>query len=171
MPFTPFHVGPAIPVKAAMDKKFSLLTYAWAQVVMDLQPLIVILTRRGRTHGITHTFIGAAVLGAVAVVSGKYLGELILNLLSFGKQPKTVIPWRVAILSGFVGSFSHVLLDALIYPDVSPFWPFTDANLRIGFTSTEMIMFCVVSGLLGLAAWGVIALVKRRKAGKKEKVD
>ena len=167
MPFTPFHVGPAIPVKAAMDKKFSLLTYAWAQVVMDLQPLLVILTRRGRTHGITHTFVGAAVLGAVAVVSGKYLGEFILNLLSFGKRPKTVIPWRVAILSGFVGSFSHVLLDALIYPDVSPFWPFTDANLRIGFTSTEMIMFCVVSGLLGLAAWGVIALVKRRKAGKK----
>ena len=63
MPFTPFHVGPAIPVKAAMDKKFSLLTYAWAQVVMDLQPLIVILTRRGRTHGITHTFVGCGCAG------------------------------------------------------------------------------------------------------------
>ena len=170
MPFTPFHVGPAIPVKAAMDKKFSLLTYAWAQVVMDLQPLIVILTRRGRTHGITHTFVGAAVLGAVAVVSGKYLSELILNLLSFGKRPKTVIPWRVAILSGFVGTFSHVLLDALIYPDVSPFWPFTDANpLRFGVTSFQMTVFCVVSGLLGLAAWGVIALVRRGKRGEKAK--
>ena len=160
MPFTPFHLGPAIPVKAAMNKKFSLLTYAWAQVVMDLQPLIVILTGRGRTHGITHTFIGAAVLGAVAVVSGKYLSELILNLLSFGKRPKAVIPWRVAILSGFVGSFSHVLLDALIYPDVSPFWPFTDANLWIGFTSYELELFCIFSGLAGLVLWGGIALVR-----------
>jgi membrane-bound metal-dependent hydrolase YbcI (DUF457 family) len=169
MPFTPFHVGPAIPVKAAMDKKFSLLVYAWAQIVMDLQPLIVILTRRGRTHGITHTFLGAAVLGAVAVVTGKYLGELILNLLSFGKRPKAIIPWRVAILSGFVGSFSHVLLDALVYSDMSPFWPFSNENLRIGFSSFEMILFCVVSGVAGLVAWGVIALVRKRKAQSETK--
>jgi membrane-bound metal-dependent hydrolase YbcI (DUF457 family) len=169
MPFTPFHVGPAIPVKAAMDKKFSLLVYAWAQIVMDLQPLIVILTRRGRTHGITHTFLGAAVLGAVAVVTGKYLGELILNLLSFGKRPKAIIPWRVAILSGFVGSFSHVLLDALVYSDMSPFWPFTLEGFSIGVGSFEMIAFCVLSGVAGLLAWGVIALVRKRKAQSETK--
>ena len=162
MPFTPFHVGPAIPVKAAMDKKFSLLVYAWAQVVMDLQPLVVILTGRGRTHGITHTFVGAAVLGAVAVVSGKYLSELILNLLSFGKRPKVVIPWRLAALSGFVGTFSHVLLDSLIYPDMAPFWPFMQANpLQFGVTSFQMTIFCVVSGVAGLLAWGVVTLVRR----------
>ena len=167
MPFTPFHVGPAIPVKVIFDKKFSLLVYAWAQIVMDLQPLVMMLIGRGRPHGVTHTFVGAAVLGAVAVVSGKYLSEWGLKLLSFGKRPKTVIPWRVAILSGLVGTFSHVVLDALIYPDVSPFWPFTDANpLRGSVTSSGMISFCVVSGAVGLVMWGVIALVKRRKAGK-----
>lgn len=161
MPFTPFHVGPALPVKAVLDKKFSLLTFAWAQVLMDLQPLVVILTGRGRTHGITHTFVGAAVLGGVAVVSGKYLGEWILNLLSFGKRPSTAIPWRVAILSGFVGAFSHVLMDALIYPDMTPFWPFSNESFSIGVGSYEMIGFCVVSGVVGLAAWGVVALVRR----------
>ncbi len=163
MPFTPFHVGPAVPVKAILDKKFSLLVYAWAQVVMDLQPLIVILTGRGRTHGITHTFAGAAVLGAVAVVTGKVLSEFVLNLLSFGKRPKVVIPWRVAILSGLVGTFSHVLLDALVYSDMSPFWPFTDEGFPIGVGSYEMIAFCVVSGVVGLVVWGVVALVKRKR--------
>lgn len=169
MPFTPFHLGPAISVKAAMDKKFSLLVYAWAQVVMDLQPLVVILTGHGRTHGITHTFVGAAVLGAVAVVSGKYLSELILNLLSFGKRPKTVIPWRVAILSGFVGTFSHVLLDALVYSDMSPFWPFSNEGSSIGVGSYEMILFCVVSGALGSVAWGLVVLARSVRK-KREKV-
>ena len=52
--------------------------------------------------------------------------------------------------------------DALIYPDVSPFWPFTDANpLRFGVTSFEIIVFCVVSGVAGLAVRGVAALVRR----------
>ncbi len=168
MPFTPFHLGPAIPVKAAGNQKFSLLVYAWAQIVMDLQPLVVILTGQGRTHGITHTFVGAAVLGAAAVVSGKYLGELVLNLLSFGKRPRTVIPWRVAILSGLVGTFSHVLLDALVYSDMSPFWPFSHESFSIGVGSFEMIAFCVVSGVVGLVAWGVIALVRRGRKRKGE---
>jgi len=64
MPFTPFHVGPGIAVKAVFDKRFSLLVFDWVQVVMDLQPLVVVLTGRGRKHGVTHTLIGAAVLGA-----------------------------------------------------------------------------------------------------------
>jgi membrane-bound metal-dependent hydrolase YbcI (DUF457 family) len=162
VPFTPFHVGPAISVKAVLDKKFSLLVFAWAQVVMDLQPLVVMLTGRGQIHGITHTFVGAVVLGAAAAVSGKYLGELGLNLLAFGKRPKTVIPWRVALLSGYLGTVSHVLLDAMIYADMAPFWPFTDANpLRFGVTSFEIIVFCVVSGVAGLAVRGVAALVRR----------
>lgn len=169
MPFTPFHVGPAVPVKAVLDKKFSLLVYAWAQVVMDLQPLVVILTGRGRMHGITHTFVGATVLGAAAVASGKVLGEWVLNALSFGKRPKVVIPWRVAILSGFVGTFSHVLLDALVYSDMSPFWPFSNEGFSIGVGSFEMIAFCVVSGVAGLAAWGVIALVRRGREKRGEK--
>ncbi len=47
MPFTPLHLGIAVPVKAVSNKKFNLMIFAWAQIVMDLQPLIVILTHRG----------------------------------------------------------------------------------------------------------------------------
>lgn len=79
MPFTPYHVGPGIAVKAVFQKKFSLLVFAWAQIVMDLQPLVVILTGRGRRHGFTHTLVGAAALGALAEVSWKYLSEWILS--------------------------------------------------------------------------------------------
>lgn len=163
MPFTPFHVGPGVAVKAVFEKKFSLLVFAWAQIVMDLQPLVVILTGRGKTHGITHTLIGAAVLGGVAGVTGKYLTEWVL---SWWKRPKVRLPWKVVWISAWVGTFSHILLDALIYPDMALFWPFSDSNpLIIGFDSTAMIWFCVVSGVLGAALWGVRWLVRRARKG------
>lgn len=45
--------------------------------------------------------------------------------------------------------------DALIYSDLTPFRAFTDANpLRFGVTSFEIIVFCLVSGVAGLAVCG-----------------
>ena len=162
MPFTPYHLGPGIAVKAVLQKKFSLLVFAWAQIVMDLQPLAVILTGEGRLHGITHTFMGAVVLGGAAAVSGKYLSEWVL---SWRKQrPRATLSWGTVLLSAGLGTFSHVLLDALIYSDMAPFWPFLPENpLRFGVSSWEMTQFCVVSGVLGALVWGVVVLVRKRK--------
>ncbi len=165
MPFTPYHVGPGIAVKAVLPKKFSLLIFAWAQIVMDLQPLIVILVGRGRPHGVSHTLIGAAVLGGAAAVSGKYLIEWVLSWRRNGLNVD--ISWGVALFSAWLGTFSHVLIDGLVYPDMDLFWPFMTGNpLRIGFSVRGMILFCVVSGVLGGVAWGVGALVRKRRVYK-----
>ncbi len=162
MPFTPYHVGPGIAVKAALPKKFSLLIFIWAQIVMDLQPLIVILVGRGRHHGVTHTLIGAAVLGGVAAVSGKFLIEWVLSW--WKKKPRFVLGWGAVLFSAWLGSFSHLLIDALVYPDVDLFWPFTEGNpLRIGFSMRGIILFCVVSGVLGALVWGVGTIFRRRR--------
>lgn len=165
MPFTPFHVGPGIAVKSVFQKKFNLLIFAWAQVVMDLQPLVVILTGRGRTHGFTHTLIGAAVLGAFAGLSGKFLTEWILSW--WKKQPQLKLSWGVVLVSAWLGSFSHVLIDGLIYPDMDLFWPFVAGNpLQIGMTPREMIRFCVFSGLIGALVWGGVVVARKHRERK-----
>jgi membrane-bound metal-dependent hydrolase YbcI (DUF457 family) len=165
MPFTPYHVGPGIAVKSVFQKKFSLLVFAWAQVVMDLQPLVVVLTGHGRTHGVTHTLIGAVVLGGVAGLSGKYLVEWLLSWRR--KNTREKLGWGVVLFSAWLGTFSHVLIDGLIYPDMDLFWPFMTGNpLRIGVTPREMIWFCIFSGVLGALVWGVVALVRKRREGK-----
>jgi hypothetical protein len=163
MPFTPFHIGPGIAVKAVCEKKFSILVFAWAQVVMDLQPLVVLLTGRGKPHGVTHTIIGAAVLGGLAGVTGKYLSEWVL---SWWKRPKVKLSWKTVLISAWVGTFSHILLDALIYPDMALFYPFSENNpLIIGVSTRAMIRFCVVSGVLGAALWGGKWLVGKMGKG------
>ena len=165
MPFTPYHVGPAIAVKSVFPRKFSLFIFAWAQIVMDLQPLIVILVGRGRPHGATHTLIGAAVLGGAAALTGKYLQEWVLSWRK--GRPVIRLSWGLVLLSAFLGTFSHVLIDALVYPDIDLLWPFTSGNpLRIGFSMQGVVLFCVIGGVLGAVVWGLRSIVQRGKRQK-----
>lgn len=171
MPFTPIHLGIAVPVKAVSEKKFNFLVFAWSQIVMDLQPLIVILTHRGQTHGITHTLIGAIVLGLVAAVSGKVALEVVAKIFNWRFLQSGVLSWKVVFISAYFGTLSHVLLDALIYPDVELLWPFVEGNpLRIGFLSSEVIGFCLLCGLVGGVIW-LAKVVFRKIKTRQSKID
>jgi hypothetical protein len=75
MPFTPIHMGPGILIKAALQGGFSLMVFGWAQIVMDVQPLWVMLTGDGQLHGFSHTLIGASLLVVFSLLTGKYLAE------------------------------------------------------------------------------------------------
>ena len=161
MPFTPLHLDPALAPKSLAKHKFSLLIFAWAQILMDLQPLAVILTGKGQAHGVTHTFLLAIPIGLAASLSGR-LAVLGLARL-FGKKTGTTpwLTWRIAILSGLTGSLSHVLLDALIYTDMHPFWPFISTNPLVTGQLTDggMASLLVYTGIAGLIVMGVSGLV------------
>ena len=83
MPFTPLHMGPGILIKALLQGSFSLMVFGWAQIVMDIQPLFVLVTGEGHLHGFSHTYIGATLLAILSALSGKYLSEIGLKILGF----------------------------------------------------------------------------------------
>ena len=161
MPFTPLHMGAGISGKAVLQGNFSLMVFGWSQIVMDLQPLVVMLTHEGEMHGASHTFVGAAALGVISAVTGKYLTEWTLNFLSFGRRSRVVIHWWVAFISALLGTFSHVLMDALNYSDVEPFWPFSSVNplLLFGVTSYQLAMFCIYSAIAGVVVYVVVKII------------
>jgi membrane-bound metal-dependent hydrolase YbcI (DUF457 family) len=166
MPFTPYHVGPGIAAKAILQDHFSLVIFSATQVVMDLQPLVVMLTGRGETHGATHTLLGAAVLGVTSALAFRYPTRWLLNLFLPRTRPRVELSWMTAFFSALAGTFSHALIDALIYPDVELLWPLTTTNpLRIGFTTSQMITFCVASGVIGIILYVIIRLIRRANAG------
>jgi len=166
MPFTPFHMGPGIACKALLGGAFSLMIFGWTQILMDIQPLVVMITGEGHLHGFSHTFAGALLLAALAVVTGKYLSELALFLLD-SKRPRIIIPWWVGCLSALIGAFSHVFLDAIMHSDVQPFFPLTANNPWLGLISIDALhKVCIYSGIIGGAVYfGVQALLQRRKPG------
>jgi len=164
MPFTPFHMGPGMAFKAAMPEKFSLMVFGWSQIVMDIEPLIQIARGEENWHGLTHNLVGAVLLGALAAASGKYLVEWGIRLFSLG-QRRVRITWPAAFLTGWIGSFSHVLIDSFLHHDMQPFWPFWSGNpmLVFGATWSQVELFCLISGVVGIVIYGLKKIIHARK--------
>ncbi len=164
MPFTPFHMGPGILLKALFQGSFSLMVFGWAQIVMDIQPLFVLIIGEGHLHGFSHTYIGATLLALFSALSGKYLSEIGLTLFKLSSKDNPLkISWRVAVLSAFIGTYSHVLLDSIMHGDVQPFYPVSGNNTLLGLVSVPQLhQFCIYSALVGAVIFYTILFVRKK---------
>lgn len=161
MPFTPLHMGPGIAVKAVLQRKFSLVVFGWSQIVIDIQPLVAIITGKIELHGASHTYLGATFIGLLSALSGKYLGELGLNITR--KQHDLPINWTVSFISAYIGTYSHVFIDSIMHSDIKPFMPFNMSNPMYEFLSIENLhVLCIISALIG----GIIYFIVERKIKK-----
>lgn len=150
MPFTPIHMGPGIAIKALLQGSFSLMVFGWSQILMDIQPLIGLLTNQARLHGFSHTYIGALLIAGLAIVTGKGLSEWGLRWLEIGKHNSLVITWKIAAFSALIGTFSHVLIDSLMHRDMTPWSPLSDNNSLLGWVSIDQLhSFCWWLGGIG----------------------
>lgn len=150
-------MGPGILVKALLQGSFSLMVFGWAQIVMDLQPLVAIVSGEGKLHGFTHSYAGSTLIAIFSAVTGKYLSQWGLSLLANGAPRDINIRWWVAFLSAFIGSYSHVVLDSIMHNDMEPWFPFSQTNELLGLISVSALhQFCVYSGLVGAVAYFAI---------------
>jgi len=122
---TPFHLGPGLFLGALTIRFFNLWAVLFGSVVMDAEPLILLLI--GRCYGCPHHGFLHSILGAI-------LGSLILSLfLWIFRRSLDRISLKVGISQSFsfkVLFFSslsvwilHVFLDSVVHHDVFPFWP------------------------------------------------
>jgi len=164
MPFTPFHMGIGIFTKSILQGSFSLMIFGWAQIIMDLQPLIVMLTGQGHLHGFSHTYLGASLIAILSAVSGKYLSELGLLLLRISKKENPIkIKWWVVFFSAFIGTYSHVFLDSIMHSDVQPYYPISLYNPLLGVISTNLLhKICLYSGLIGAGIYFLVQFKNKR---------
>lgn len=159
MPFTPFHMGPGLALKALIGRHFSLMVFGFSQVAIDLEPLVRILRGDAELHGFTHTYLGATLVALASIVIGRPVCQYLLRywnpdpssrLLNWLPTPKT-IPWSAAIVGASVGTYSHVFLDSVMHSDMRPLAPLSDSNALLHVITVENLhLACVVSGVLGV---------------------
>ena len=165
MPFTPFHLGPGLLVKALLHGGSSLMVFGWAQILIDIQPLVVLLRGEGQVHGYSHTWLGALLIAPVAALSGKPLSEYGLRVIGISAAEEPIrIAWWVAWTSAFIGTFSHVLLDAIMHADLEPLAPFAGGNSLLGLLDVwQLHQFCIYAGFAGAALYYAIRYARRRR--------
>jgi LexA-binding, inner membrane-associated putative hydrolase len=163
-------MGPGLLVKSLLQGSFSLLVFGWTQIIMDIQPLIVLITGNGHLHGFTHTFLGATLIGIASGLTGKYAGEFGLRVIDQTKF--SPISWTVAFTSAFIGSFSHVVLDGIMHDDVQPLAPFGLSNPFLRFITVDALhKFCLYSGLVGATLYFLVLAFLRKKSRSEKLAD
>lgn len=175
MPVTPFHVGPGTLVKVVLREKFSLTIFGFAQIVIDLQPLIAMLGADIELHGFTHTYLGATLIAAISSILGKPLCEYGLRLWNQDmplseSHPLWHFPekisWTVVTSSALIGTYSHVLLDCIMHAEIEPFYPLAIRNQLFGLVGMEELhKLCAYAGLLGFIGYFGIGYFLVRKSG------
>ena len=120
MPSTPFHLPPAAVAGWPLRRHLDLPSLLLANLTIDIEPGIAMLFDLGDVpHGFAHTLAGGTLVGAA---TGLALWAIKGRLESaFGDV--YALQARVAMLSGAVGCWIHVLLDAVMYDYLQPFFP------------------------------------------------
>jgi hypothetical protein len=160
-------MGPGAAIKAVLGRYFSLTVFGFAQIAIDLEPLIRLLRHDNIVHGITHSYLGAFIIGLFSCFFGKIVCQWLLSawnyIFSFKYltwlQVSSNISNFAAFTGSFIGTFSHVLLDSIVHADVQPFWPTSLSNGLLNFIPAAWVYFlCSVFGVIGLMILFVVGL-------------
>ncbi len=153
MPFTFYHLGPALLIGLPLRRRIDLTTLCIASVVLDIWPALVLIgVLPGPYHWGEHTYLGAAVVAGVLTV-GMVLGAR--------RFPTQFDRWRSdrggltgLVIPSLAGTLLHVTLDSGTHPTMDPFTPiagnpFADYPPLMEFIGISHILLAI--GLAWLA--------------------
>jgi hypothetical protein len=167
MPFTPYHFGLGAAIKVVAGRFFSFPVFCVSQVFTDIEPGYYLLRGDYPVHRWAHTYVGAAVIGCVTAILIIPIYKPVATWYRNSMLPfytwiaETRPSLLVTLVSAFVGTFSHVLLDSFMHADMHPFAPFSSANPMLGFLGFRTIQFICL--FLGIASFAY-ATSKSKKA-------
>jgi hypothetical protein len=157
-------------VKPGLNRHFSVITFGIAQVAIDIEPGIGMLTGAEVLHGPSHTILGALVIACLVVLIAPVVCNFLLSKwnkeVSFHKIPWLVqseaTPKTAVTVGAFFGTLSHVFLDSLVHHDIHPLQPFSQVNPLNGLISHDSVyLLCAIAGVVGAVVWLVMQWLGR----------
>lgn len=174
MPFTPFHSGPGMALKAAIPRHFSICVFMLTQIVIDFEVLWHLIRWNPSLHGIWHTYIGATIAAIIAFIVGKPVSEYVKKtwnrIAAHCPDVDLTVPgpttWLASFTGAFIGAYSHILLDSFFHPDIKPLRPWSSGNPLFGMLDPMLLHgLCIVLGIAGLIIY-IARERQRRKASR-----
>ena len=168
MPLTPFHLGPALLLGLLFLRYVDLPTFLVANVILDLEPLFIILFNLDLTHHqFFHTFLGGTLVALLLTwIMHKIRGTLSPWLTLFKLQQNPTF-WSI-LLASIAGIYTHIFLDSIVHKDIRPFYP-SDMNPFLDGSMSSVMsvyMLCIWSFLGGLVVYVLRILLIKRKVTK-----
>jgi len=158
MPFTPFHLGPGLGLGLPLREYLHAPTFLLASIIVDVEPFLVLfLGLRYPLHGYLHTFLLATVVGLVLGYIMFLLERMLHPLYKIFLLERTnSLSLKSFISAGLLGTGLHILLDAPLYPDITPFYPITTNPLYNPSLTPEIYSLCIWMGAFGITYYLVL---------------
>jgi len=175
MPYTPFHFGPSGFIALTFRKWLDVPVFVLANVIVDIEVLVIILLGIGwPMHRYCHTLLIGAAVGIVWGLAAYLLRNFFKKIMKiFHISYKTGF-WKM-LVSGVLGAWFHVVIDAVYHRDMRMFWPSNAIPLYGLLTQPQVNIICTIFFIPAIILYilAVIAFVKKNRAetktGEKEK--
>ena len=162
MPFTPYHFGPSGFFGLLFKKYIDLPVFLLANVVVDVEVLVVHLLGLGwPMHRYIHTLLIGALAGAIWGAAAYPLRNIFGKIMLAIRLPyRTNLPKMV--VSGIIGIWLHVLIDAPGNWDIHLFWPSRITPLYHSADETQTKIICLLFFAAAIVLY-VITCLKKQK--------
>jgi membrane-bound metal-dependent hydrolase YbcI (DUF457 family) len=145
MPFTPYHLGPALLFGLVFLGFIDFPTFLVASVIVDIEPFLVLtLNLNYPLHGFFHSFLGGTLVAILLTLTMFRIREKLSPLLAFFKIEQKISVKRI-LAAAILGIYIHILLDSRGYTDIQPFYPSTyNPLLTTGILAgLDSYIFCI----------------------------
>lgn len=153
MPFTHFHLGPALLIGVLALRYLDLPTFISANLIVDWRAALVFLGFwPPPRHSWVHTYLGgflmAFLLAGTMILIRPYLQPVMRKI----ELEQTVSKAKIsaAALSGVI---IHVTLDAFHHPTMHPFYPLMEKPLYGLFSTVEVRLIALSCMLLAVPVY------------------
>jgi len=169
MPYTPFHFGPSGFIALTLRKWIDIPVFVLANVIVDIEVLVIMLLGIGwPVHRYCHTLLIGAAVGIVWGLAAYLLRNFFKKIMKiFHISYKTGF-WKM-LVSGVLGAWFHVVIDAVYHWDVRMFWPSSAKPLHALLTRQQVNIICTIFFIPAVIAYilAVITFVKNNSAETK----
>jgi hypothetical protein len=162
MPFTPFHLGPALLIGMLLFPWVSIASILISSIIVDIEPACVLFMGiGGPLHGPLHSYLGATMMSFGTT----------LVIYPFRKPIVTILSWfridqdaslRLIFLTALLWTYSHIFLDSFLYSEMNPFLPLLGNPFYGLVDSGTVYLWCSVSFIMGLVLYVYRFLIVKR---------
>ncbi len=168
MPFTPYHFGPSGFIGLIFRKWLDIPVFVLANVIVDLEVLVINFLGVGwPIHRYVHTLLIGAAAGIIWALAAWQLRNIFKKIMQILR-----IPYKPSLLkmlvSGVLGIWLHVVIDAIYHWDVCLFWPNKRIKPLYALVSKQQVEVICLVFLLAAVIPYVIAVLSYSKLKKLE---
>ena len=165
MPFTPYHLGPALFLGLLFLSYIDFPTFLVANVIVDIEPFMVLaLNLDYPLHGFFHSLLGGTLVAIPLAVLILKIRNKLTPILSFFKIEQN-FSFKTILSASLSGIYIHILLDSRIYTDIQPFYPSTyNPLLTTGILAgLDSNIICLWSFFVGIIIYVIKLFLFKRK--------